>query len=611
MCICMAIHAYVHLLTYTLTALDIAAMDHPCELITCYHTWITKWHNHMKDVPTAILVPPQASRIHTPLIISKWQEALLNHPHHLLVDFFLTGISQGFRIGFNHPADKLKSARRNLTGALQHPQVVEEYLATEILHHRVAGPFNKQHLPSVQLNRFGVIPKRHQPNKWRLIVDLSYPAHHSINDGIPRLLCGLSYITIDHAIQKILELGTNTLLAKIDIKNAFRLLPVHPADRHLLAMEWRKHIYIDTCLPFGLRSAPKLFNILADLLSWIVEQRGVSMSLHYLDDFLTMGPASSTLCQKNLSMFQQVCDELGIPLATEKIEGPSTSLTFLGILLDTSRMEARLPDDKLQRIQKEISSWLGRKKATKKEILSLVGLLQHATKVVKCGRTFISRMYWTAARVRELHFYVRLNQDFRSDLHWWHTFLGSWNGLSFLRYVGPGCPPDHSIQTDASGTWGCGAFFEGRWLQLPWPSAWISCNIMAKELVPIILSCGVWGRYLTRRRILFQCDNYSLVAAISKGSSKDPLVMHLLRCLWLFVALYDIDIVAEHIAGMNNQVADMLSRNRSDQFLSEYPQVSRFPTPLPPSLLLVVSPRKPDWTSQSFRECFKDIILVA
>ena len=498
MCICIAIHAYGHLLTYMLTALDIATMDHHCELITCYHTWITKWHNHMKDVPTAILVPPQASRIHTPLIINKWQEALVNHPHHLLVDFFLTGISQGFRIGFNHPADKLKSARRNLTGALQHPQVVEEYLATEILHHRVAGPFNKQHLPSVQLNRFGVIPKCHQPNKWRLIVDLSYPAHHSINDGIPRLLCGLSYITINHAIQKILELGTNTLLAKIDIKNAFRLLPVHPADRHLLAMEWRKHIYIYTCLPFGLRSAPKLFNILADLLSWIVEQRGVSMSLHYLDDFLTMGPASSTLCQKNLSMFQQVCDELGIPLATEKIEGPSTSLTFLGILLDTSCMEARLPDDKLQRIQKEISSWLGRKKATKKEILSLVGLLQHATKVVKCGRTFISRMYWTAARVRELHFYVRLNQDFRSDLHWWHTFLGSWNGLSFLRYVGPGCPPDHSIQTDASGTWGCGAFFEGRWLQLPWPSAWISCNIMAKELVPIILSCGVWGRYLTR-----------------------------------------------------------------------------------------------------------------
>ena len=129
---------------------------------------------------------------------------------------------------------------------------------------------------------------------------------------------------------------------------------MHPVDHHLLGMEWRKHIYIDTCLPFGLRSAPKLFNTLADLLSWIVEQQGVSLSLHYLDEFLNMGPASSTLCQENFAIFQQVCEELGISLATEKIEGQSTCITFLGIILDTSRMEARLPDDKLQRIQRTI-----------------------------------------------------------------------------------------------------------------------------------------------------------------------------------------------------------------------------------------------------------------
>ena len=141
-------------------------------------------------------------------------------------------------------------------------------------------------------------------------MDLSYRVHCSVNDGIPRILCGLSYITIDNAIQRILKLGTNTLLAKINVKYAFHLLPVHPADRHLLGMEWRKHIYIDTCLPFGLRSAPKLFNILADLLSWIVEQWGVSLSLHYLDDLLSMAPASSILCQENLATFQQVCKEL-------------------------------------------------------------------------------------------------------------------------------------------------------------------------------------------------------------------------------------------------------------------------------------------------------------
>ena len=75
-------------------------------------------------------------------------------------------------------------------------------------------------------------------DKWRLIVDLLHPKSYSVNDGIPKSLCGLPYITVDTAINKIRELGPNTLMAKVDIKSAFRLLPVHPADRHLLAMEW-------------------------------------------------------------------------------------------------------------------------------------------------------------------------------------------------------------------------------------------------------------------------------------------------------------------------------------------------------------------------------------
>ena len=74
-------------------------------------------------------------------------------------------------------------------------------------------------------------------------------------------------MTIDDAIKEIIQLGRGALLAKIDIKNAFHLLPVHPADRNMLGMRWNDGIYIDTCLPFGLHSASKLFNILADMLA--------------------------------------------------------------------------------------------------------------------------------------------------------------------------------------------------------------------------------------------------------------------------------------------------------------------------------------------------------
>ena len=396
----------------------------------------------------------------------------------------------------------MKAARKNLAGARQHPQVVDEYLSKELSHSRITGPFSRSKLPSVQISRFGVIPKQHQPNSWRLIIDLSHPNTKSVNDGIPKVLCGLSYITIEDAIHRITQLGPHTLLAKLNIKSAFRLLPVHPADRHLLGIEWRNSIYLDTCLPFGLRSAPKLFNILADLLEWMTSQRGVSVCLHYLDDFLTMGPPASPICQNNLDTLKKTCEDLGVPLAMEKVEGPATTLTFLGMEIDTDRMEIRLPEDKLQRIRQELITWLGKKKATKRQILSLVGLLQHVTKVVRCGKSFLSRLYAAVAKVKELDFFTWLNTELRSDLLWWHTFMETLNGLSLLRTESWKSPADHCIQTDASGNWGCGVFFEGNWLQWQWPEELADVSIMAKELVPILLSCAAWGPKITRAKVL-------------------------------------------------------------------------------------------------------------
>ena len=183
-------------------------------------------------------------------------------------------------------------------------------------------------------------------------------------------------------------------------------------------MEWQGAVYIDTCLPFGLRSAPKLFNVLADFLEWILLNQGVTFALHYLDDFLTIGPPGAIVCHKNLSILIEVCKALGIPLATEKVMGPAMELDFLGITLDTARLEARLPKDKLERTKTTVHEWLRKGNATKREVLSLVGILQHAAKVVRPGRTFVSRMHTTAARLRELDHFTRLNKEFQSDLCW-------------------------------------------------------------------------------------------------------------------------------------------------------------------------------------------------
>jgi len=150
---------------------------------------------------------------------------------------------------------------------VDHPSVIDDYFQKEVSLGRLSGPYPPSSCPGVHINWFGVIPKNHRQNSWRLIIDLSHLSGRSVNNGISSELCTLTYVTIDDAILSILQSGRNTILAKVDIKSAFRLLSVHTADRHLLEMRWRGNVYIDHCIPFGLRLAPKLFNILADLLA--------------------------------------------------------------------------------------------------------------------------------------------------------------------------------------------------------------------------------------------------------------------------------------------------------------------------------------------------------
>ena len=218
---------------------------------------------------------------------------------------------------------------------------------------------------------------------------------------------------------------------------------------------------------------------------------------HTLLGWFDYGATPLSNLQSKHAHFTEVCKRLGVPLALKTVEGPSTSLTFLGIILDTSRMEICLPDEKLLCIRNKILNWLLKKNATKRETLSLVGLLQHASKVVRCGCTFVGRMYKAAATVKELSFFTFLTKEFRSDLFWWHFFLTSWNGLSLLRSSNFK-QADCCIQTDASGLWGCGAVFGNHWFQWPWPVEWNSIGIVAKELAPIVIGHAVWGPYLKK-----------------------------------------------------------------------------------------------------------------
>ena len=117
--------------------------------------------------------------------------------------------------------------------------------------------------------------------------------------------------------------------------------------------------------------------------------------IHYLDDFLLVGDQSREDGRKLLDKVLATFDSLQLPIASEKLEGPTTCLTFLGIELDTVQMVRRLPRDKLMDVEQRVVSWLQRKDlryCSRRSLKSLIGKLQHASKVVRPGRTFVGRL---------------------------------------------------------------------------------------------------------------------------------------------------------------------------------------------------------------------------
>ena len=229
---------------------------------------------------------------------------------------------------------------------------------------------------------------------------------------------------MDDIAHQAVQLGCGAWLAKLDIKSAYRLVP---ADRPLLGMAWQDTVYVDTRLPFGLRSAPKILAAVADVLEWGIRQRGVRFVGHYLDNFATFGPPNSPECQENVRTIIDTSKDLGVPLALEKQEGPTTKLTLLGIQINTEDTTLSLLQVKLHRLQQDLARWDTKKSCTCKELESLPGTLQFACRVIPAGRSFLRRIIALLSQAKSAH--IRLNRHFRSDLAWWKVFASGWNGV--------------------------------------------------------------------------------------------------------------------------------------------------------------------------------------
>ena len=366
----------------------------------------------------------------TPLYLSTWQEALGGHPDRQFVNYILTGICKGVHIGVERSVTLHRTRAGNLPSVHSLPTLVGKHIQDERAAGRLLGPLPPALASDCQVSPIGLIPKPHQPGKWRLIVDLLSPRGGSVNDAIAVDRCHMHYTSVLEAATAIRHLGKGSLLAKVDLHQAYRMVPVHADDHPLLGIQWQDNTFVDTALPFGLRSAPKIFSAFADALAWVLHIRGVAWQLHYLDDFLLMGPHGSLSCARALQITLDTCSQLGVPVATHKTEGPVSRLTFLGIQIDTQEMTLSLPEEKQTRILGLVLSWRSKQTASKRELQSLIGHLSHAAMVVLPGRMFLRRMIDLMKTAKHPHHHIRLTAGFRSDLHWWASFLPWWNGPS-------------------------------------------------------------------------------------------------------------------------------------------------------------------------------------
>ena len=270
-------------------------------------------------------------------------------------------------------------------------------------------------------------------------------------------------------------------------------------------------------------------------------------------------------------------------------------------MLDTEKRELPLPEDKLVRLNTVLYGWSHKKSATKRELLSLIGHLQHACKVVRPGRTFLRRMIDLSTVAKELNHQIRLTASFRSDLQWWQVFLTRWNGVGMME-ANLRRKPGAVITTDASGTWGGAGFnSQGQWFQLQWPSVWFSIHITIKELLPIVVASAIWGKHWRGLTVKCVCDNAAVVAIINSGRSKDKLAIHLLRCLFFFAAEFNLFLFAQHLPGKYNVAADALSRNNVSLFFLQVPQAKKDPSTLPPELVQALVLQQPYWISDTWR----------
>ena len=498
------------------------------------------------------------------LNIAVWRNALHSYHDSALVDF----LEFGWPI--NYVADSLPHpVNRNHHSAIKHASAIRTFISNEVNLQATAGPFPNNPLDcQLMISPLLTVPKKDSITRL-VVMDLSYPPNCSVNDGIPTdSFLGEPFTLhlpgVDALVQIIQKFGPGCLLFKTDLSRAYRQLPVDPRDYHHLGYCFDKLIFFDTVFAFGLRPATLGCQRTTNAVTYLYTHQGYFCT-NYVDDF--GGCDSSSRAADAFHALKKLLLILGFETSTDKDCPPSTLMVFLGILFDTINMTMSIPQAKLDELLQIIKTVINASTISRRRLLSLLGLLSFVTACVRPGRIFMSALL-NGLRGLPRHGFLTICDDIRADLQWWLCFLVKFNGVSII--PSPVYHPDVLI-TDACLT-GAGGHFQHQCFHIDFPQHIMDNNdyhINVKELLAVIVALRLWGSQLAGSRILIRSDNATTVQAISNRRSHSALIQQCLRIIWLLCAVSDLDIMAEHIPGYLNIIADLLSRWSQDPLAVE------------------------------------------
>lgn len=324
----------------------------------------------------------------TPLNIPAWESKLLDYHDRQIEDF----LRYGWPV--NYTANQLPvSADKNHSSALSYADHVQHYVNTELRYHAIAGPFrNNPFLQPLICCPLQTVPKR-GASKRRVVMDLNFPPHASVNIGIP----DSSYLNepyklrlpgIDRLIEFILQLGQGCLLYKLDLQRAYRQIPIDPKDYHLLGFRFNNLLYFDTRCPFGLKTSAMICQRTTKAVVHCFTQLGFLADV-YLDDFY--GADSPARASTAFTSLRQLLQELGLQTSPDKDSPPSTKLVCLGIHVDSEEMSLSVPPFRVQELLQELSLWSQRSRYTKKQLQSLLG--KHSSPLASDRGEFSRHVY--------------------------------------------------------------------------------------------------------------------------------------------------------------------------------------------------------------------------